>query len=542
MIFNILLIDETEAIQDFRTLLNNTDDTDILAASDYTSLFSILKQNSIHLIIINTTICSLDTLENLFDEASLKHDAIPVLILEDKLEEKENHDSLLVFDHVDSKTNRSIIFNKIKFCQNLYKKELQHDYNIKKLLYTDNLTQLPNRVKLIKDIQNDELGIDALAIIDIKSFKEINDFFGHKIGDKVLKAVVEIINNIISFVLDKVTLYKFSADVYSLANHGLEHKDFKDIVIFILSAIKNENIMEEGHEIDVSATAGITFSPKNNKLVTAGLALQAAKKQNKYYLEFYEELDSLREYENNMLWTKKLKKALDKDNIIVYFQPLVNNETMRVDKYECLVRLYDEDEDKVVSPFFFLDVSKKANQYKNITKIVIDKSFKEFDKLDFEFSINVSYEDISDKNFLLYIEDRLKKYKVANRVVWEILEDENIKDYSVLIDFINKVKQLGCKVAIDDFGSGYSNFEHILKMNVDYLKIDASLIRNIATDENSYKVVKTVIDFAKSLKLKTIAEFVENEDIFNITKDLGVNFSQGYFFSAPIAKPEIEKF
>ena len=101
------------------------------------------------------------------------------------------------------------------------------------------------------------------------------------------------------------------------------------------------------------------------------------------------------------------------------------------------------------------------------------------------------------------------------------------------------MKSLGCKVAIDDFGSGYSNFEHLLKMNVDYLKIDASLIKNIATDENSYKVTKTIIDFAKNLNLKTIAEFVENKEIFDIVKELGTDYSQGYYFSAPVSKPDI---
>ena len=133
-------------------------------------------------------------------------------------------------------------------------------------------------------------------------------------------------------------------------------------------------------------------------------------------------------------------------------------------------------------------------------------------------------------------------YNVAEKVVFEILEDENIKNYNLLSTFIDEVKILGCKVAIDDFGSGYSNFEHLLKMNVDYLKIDASLIKNIATDENSYKITKTIIEFAKSLNLKTIAEYVENKEIFELTKKLGVDYSQGYYFSEPIAHPEIVDF
>jgi len=539
MIYNILLIDDNNSYQHTTDILKILHDKTIYHGHNQDAIVKYIESYSIHIIIINTNYFELEVLDEIFSKNKEKFSELPVLIV-GEYDNIEKYKHLLVYDFIDIKKYDTLLLNKIKFCQMLYKKELEHENNIQKILYMDNLTQLPNRAKLIHDVQNTELGINALAVIDINSFKEINDFFGHRIGDVILKKVVDVINEMTKFVRNKVILYKFSADVYCLANTGLMKQDFKDMVMYILGSIESNVIYEGEHEIDIRATAGITFSPKNNKLITADLALHAAKQQHKNYLVFYEELDNIREYEKNMLWTKKLKKAMDSDNIIVYFQPLVNNETMKVDKYECLVRMLDEG--KVIAPFFFLDVSKKANQYANITKIVIEKSFKEFENLEFEFSINVSYEDIQDTEFIDFIKEKLEKYDVASRVVWEILEDEGIKNYNLLFDFIKEVKLFGCKVAIDDFGSGYSNFEHLLKMNVDYLKIDASLIRNVASDENSYKIVKTIIEFAKSLNLKTIAEYVENEEIFNITKDLGTNYSQGYHFSPPIHKPTIESF
>ena len=306
------------------------------------------------------------------------------------------------------------------------------------------------------------------------------------------------------------------------------------------SVYKNVFIFEQ-YEIDIRMTAGISFSNKNNKLITADIALQTAKKENKDYLVFFDELDKFQEYENNMHWTKKLKSAFIHDNIEVYFQPLVNNKTLKVDKYECLVRLIEEN-GKVISPYFFLDISKKSNQYKKLTRIVLEKSFKRFEHLPFEFSVNISYEDIESADLIDFIRSMISKNTISNRVVFEILEDESIKNYQCLVQFIDEVKALGCKIAIDDFGSGYSNFEHLLKMNVDYLKIDASLIKNVATDETSYKITKTIIEFAKNLNLKTIAEYVENEQIFNIVRDLGADYSQGYFFSEPIAIPNVSEF
>ena len=418
--------------------------------------------------------------------------------------------------------------------------EIEYKHELFKLLYTDNLTKFPNRTKLIEDLQNKVFKMESVCLLNINSFREVNDFFGHKVGDSILIDVAKLINKCIKG-YDNLRLYKFPSDSYCIANTEKSNDEFVELIKSITEAVYKKVFTFEHYEIDIRMTAGISFSNKNNKLITADIALQSAKKNHKDFLVFFDELDKFHEYENNMLWTKKLKSAFINDNIEVYFQPLVNNKTLNVDKYECLVRLVEEN-GKVISPYFFLDISKKSNQYTKLTRIVLEKSFKKFEELPFEFSVNISYEDIESSDFLNFIKSMLKKYNISNRVVFEILEDENIKSYELLISFIDEVKALGCKVAIDDFGSGYSNFEHLLKMNVDYLKIDASLIKNVAIDETSYKITKTIIEFAKSLNLQTIAEFVENEEIFKIVRELGADYSQGYFFSEPIAMPTAIEF
>ncbi|MBP7770109.1 MAG: bifunctional diguanylate cyclase/phosphodiesterase [Aliarcobacter sp.] len=418
--------------------------------------------------------------------------------------------------------------------------EVEHKHQLFKLLYTDNLTKFPNRTKLIEDLQNKIVHLDAICLININSFREVNDFFGHKVGDAILIDVAKLIDSHINKHLS-LCLYKFPSDSYCITNTGLSKENFIELIKNIIDSVYKKVFIFEQYEIDIRVSAGISFSDKNNKLITADIALQSAKKSNTDFLVFFDELDKFQEYENNMHWTKKLKSAFNNDNIEVYFQPLVNNKTLKVEKYECLVRLIDE-KGKVVTPFFFLDISKKSNQYTKLTKIVLEKSFKKFENLSFDFSVNISYEDIQSSDFLDFIKIMLKKYNVSNRVIFEILEDSNIKSYELLKLFIDEVKALGCKIAIDDFGSGYSNFEHLLRLNIDYLKIDASLIKNIAKDETSYKITKTIIEFAKSLNLQTIAEFVENEEIFEIVKELGADYSQGYFFSAPIALPNVIEF
>ncbi|MFB1032955.1 MAG: EAL domain-containing protein, partial [Aliarcobacter cryaerophilus] len=137
--------------------------------------------------------------------------------------------------------------------------------------------------------------------------------------------------------------------------------------------------------------------------------------------------------------------------------------------------------------------------------------------------------------FIDYLDNVLEKLKFEdrNRLVFEILESENLSDYDFLEEFVLKYKKLGVKIAIDDFGSGYSNFIRIIRLKPDYLKIDGSLIKNIDKDNNSYEIVKSIIAFSKTLNIKTIAEYVHSEEIFNLLLELDVDEFQGYYFGKP---------
>jgi PAS domain S-box-containing protein len=228
-----------------------------------------------------------------------------------------------------------------------------------------------------------------------------------------------------------------------------------------------------------------------------------------------------------------LKVALDDKKVISFFQPIINNTTKKVEKYEFLVRLITQ-EGEIISPFAFLDVAKKGRYYTQVTKIVLQNSFKTLRATDKEISMNLSTLDIENEDIQKLIFELLEEYQdVANRVVFELLESEDVKDFKTVTEFIKKVKPYGVKIAIDDFGSGYSNFERLLQYEPDILKIDGSLIKNILENILSKNIVETVVLFAEKQKIKTVAEFVENEMIFNAVKELGIDYSQGYAFGKP---------
>lgn len=396
---------------------------------------------------------------------------------------------------------------------------------------TDTLTGLGSRYKLVQDMA--ESTSPALAILNVDSFSEINDFYGHEEGDHV---IIELCNIIDSIVEDNsYNVYHLQGDEFVIFNKNIDRESFLNYIGEINKKVSKTHIFIGDEELDINLTTAISFEDKKRILSTADMALKVAKKKHENNLVYSDEISLNNEYKNNIKWAKKIKTSIANDNIVPVFQPIINNETGKIEKYECLVRL--KDDDKLISPFFFLDISKKTKQYTKITKIMIQKSFDMFKDEEFDFSINLTIEDILNENINDFIIDMLNKYNIGSRLVFEIVESESIEKFEEIYRFINNVKSHGCKIAIDDFGTGYSNFEYLLKLKADFIKIDGSMIKDIYKNEDAKNVVSTIVDFAKRMNIKTIAEFVEDESILEEVNKLGIDYSQGYYFSA--AKTEL---
>ena len=402
--------------------------------------------------------------------------------------------------------------------------------SLSKMAYTDSLTQLGNRLKLTQDIQKNSQ--NSIAILNIDNFRQVNDFYGHEFGDKLIVQISKIIHSLISQG-KSCNLYHLQGDEFVLLDTQFPKEVFEQKVSNILHFIENDNIDIENEQISVKLTAAMSFEKSDVILQTADMALQKAKKQN-IDIVVYKEEDSLnKQYENNIKWTKKLKLAIEEDRIVPFFQPIVNNKNEKYEKYESLVRIVETD-GKVISPFFFLDIAKQTKYYNTLTKIMLKKSFDYFkDKTNLEFSVNLTVDDILNDELQVYIFELLEQYNIGNRVVFEIVESESIENFQSVIDFIQKIKEHNCKIAIDDFGTGYSNFEYLMKLKADYIKIDGSMIKDIDKNKDARMVVSTIVDFAKKMNIKTIAEFVEDEKILNIVKELDIDYTQGYYYSEP---------
>jgi diguanylate cyclase (GGDEF)-like protein len=445
--------------------------------------------------------------------------------------EQKSYTSVVVYEinkKIDKKDISDEILREIQISEKAKEQEIK---NCKKQLlnkyFTDNLTSFPNLYQLRKDLQdNEEFGLITVAIDD---FATINNFYGFIIGDYIIEQVG---NYLVENIDEKI--YRVSGTEFTLfLKNDLDFYKLKEYLAKLYEKLKNITIMYQENEINVSLTlASCANSDMENLFSKVSMALKYAKDHRLPFWIYEDRMRFENEYEKNLNISNVVRKAVEKSKIIPYFQPIVDNKTLKIKKYECLARLMDEN-DNVIAPSLFIPISKRIKVYNFVTKIIIEKSFEVFENNDYEFCINLSMEDIINSEMFNFILQKLKSSKASNRVIFEIVESEAIKDFQKIERFINEIKRYGAKIAIDDFGDGYSNFSYLIKMNVDFLKIDGSLIKDIDTDKNSYLVVETIVDFATKLGIKTIAEFVHSSTVMDKVKEMGIDYSQGYYIDKP---------
>lgn len=402
----------------------------------------------------------------------------------------------------------------------------------------DLLTSLPNRNQLLEDL---ETAIKPIIFyINIDDFSGLNDFYGERVGDNILLRLTEILSQMQS---DKTfALYKLESDQFLLLfEEGYLSRDNLELYFEeMIQEIEKQVIAPEGkyqNRIAISVSGGaVTYYANDDyeKLILySNIARKKAREEHKKFLLFKHSMRKHEDYAHNTEWVKRIKEAINEDRIVCYYQPIYREKNTQAFKFETLVRLLDKD-GQAVSPFFFLEIAKKARLYPQITQIIIDKAFEKFENLpEYAFSINLTIDDILSDTTKNYIYQKLESFPHPERVIFEITESQEVDDYKIINNFIKYVKEYNVQIAVDDFGSGYANFEHILNIDADFIKVDGSLIKNVHTDPNSRIITEAIISFSKKLKRETIVEFVHNEEVYTIVKSLGADYCQGFYLGAP---------
>ena len=426
----------------------------------------------------------------------------------------------------------------LDYKQNLQQKVLEQTQDIqakneelKYKFYHDQLTNLKNIYAFYDDIS--KASHPRMMLIDINKFSTFNNMYGWDIGDEILRNFAQ---RLIQCKHNTCTAYRLSADQFVLTNNSVKELNWEHVAHKLLAKLTDMPICillnNEKIDINLMVTIAVVDNVEHkNILEYADMALKYAKQTHQPFIMYSSQLNKQTQYKKALDAIGLVKTALANDTLVPFFQPIIKSNYV---SYECLVRIIKDD--KIITPYFFIDDIKHTSYYTELTKTVINKSFEYFKDKPNMFSINLSFEDILNTHIVDYLKEKLHNNPISSRVIIEILESESIDNFDIVKDFVTQMKKLNVKIAIDDFGSGYSNFVYLQELCPDYLKIDGSLIKDVDTNKTSQIIVKTIISFAQQLGIKVIAEYIHNESVYKTMLEYGVYGLQGYYLGEPSNK------
>lgn len=396
----------------------------------------------------------------------------------------------------------------------------------------DILTQLPNIHALHKQVQKNDT--KSLILIEINDYALLNVKHNYILSNEILLEFTELLQ---PFAKEHhFSLYKVRHDQFALFRFSDDQKEDQKLERFVNILLEDIHNHPFGSRIQDEIYINTTISylsSHENIFEDAVLAMAYAKKHhlpcicNKTYNTFTQDIIEQQQCR------KTLRQAIKDKRIIPYYQGITDREGNLI-KYEVLMRLINNNEDEtVILPSEFLTIAKEEQYYTKLSELVFFQALKEMRQHTQKFSFNLAYDDFTNLAFLDKIEKYIVKHKLASQIIFEIVESDVIKKNLPLDHFIKRFRELGCEIAIDDFGSGYCNFSYILMIQPEYLKIDGSLIQELMSDKRAATVIQSVIDLAHTLNITVIAEYVSSEEIYMRLKSMGVDNFQGFYFYEP---------
>lgn len=390
--------------------------------------------------------------------------------------------------------------------------------------FIDPLTHLSNRHRLIFDM--DRYAYHTLVIIRLQNFKELNGFFGREIGDSLLQEFALWLERL------KYNAYRLGSDEFSLLIiEELSNKEIATYCEEFSYQLSQHGFIAGMEKVSLTAIMGVHAGDVLS-LAHADTALKSAIELSKTFAVYEESGDEDSKYRHNIQTAKNIREAFHTGRIICYYQPIISTLTGNVEKYETLARLIDTNA-AIIPPHDFLNVAQKTRLYPELTLTIVTQACNTFKDRTENFTVNLCALDVMDHSTIHAIEEMIVSTNTADRIIFELSEQDIYEHYIPMSLFIHHIKRFGSKIAIDNFGSSYSNFDKILHLEIDYLKIDGSLINKITHSPRHAQIIKTIAAFAEAIGAQAIAENVENAEVLDNVTGSGIAFAQGYYIGKP---------
>ena len=402
-------------------------------------------------------------------------------------------------------------------------------------LYHDPLTGLPNRYKLIEDLKHSKH--PKLAVMSFDKFHEVNAAYGIAIGDQILQRFAQRLLDLSHPQIENHQVYRLHGDTFAfLIDQSISYNDLKRILLKFVDDITG-NFYIGSKQINLSLTIG-AVAHVSDPLELAEMAFHEAETTNQQIVTYDNEVLLPDVYRKNLQETTELKAALDEKRLVPFFMPILNIKNNRVEKYECLARIVDNDGNVTGLPDGFLPVAYRAKLYPQITRTMLNHAIDAIRKTGCKISINISTTDINDPRTNQYLLRRIKATGVGEKLELEILESEPVRDYKLTRYFMQQLQALGCRIGIDDLGRDYSNYERLTRLPFDFIKVDHTIIRHLEKSPDADHLVKALVKLAREKGLQTVAEYCTYEETLAVIQHLGFDFAQGYCIGKPAASLE----
>jgi diguanylate cyclase (GGDEF)-like protein/PAS domain S-box-containing protein len=434
--------------------------------------------------------------------------------------------------------------------ENISKRKAMID-NLQRLAEHDSLTGLFNRHYFTEELDKfvtrkirGDKNYVALLYIDLDNFKYINDTMGHLAGDQLIVEAASILNN---RTREGDILARIGGDEFAVLLYRPDPMLLEEVAESFRKQFESYVFKYEGKIIDVACSIGAavldqTIKSKEQLLAKADFACHEAKRMGRNMIHIFtaEDDDCVNNMSVDIGWTHRIKHALEHDRFILACQPICNTVTQKTEYFEVLLRMLDE-RDEIIMPAGFLPAAERFSLITLIDFWVIENSVKYIHKKNqlkekIKLSINLSANSIEDMTIVEKIKRLLNAYDInPHDIMFEVTESAAMGNLQKASSILGEIQALGCKTALDDFGIGYSSFAYLKDLPIDVVKIDGSFVKDSANNSLHYAMVRSINDIAHEMEKQTVAEFVEDETVMSVLRELGVDYGQGYY----LGKPEI---
>lgn len=414
---------------------------------------------------------------------------------------------------------------------NLEKMVLQKSQELQHRCVHEYYTDLPNSIVLHNDIESQNY--HYMLLLDMSHFSTLNKEYGKDFANHIIVKTAQVLEHHIT---SRLKLYKTESDRFVILSKEQKQTTVVELCQQIVSFFDIKHITIDGIELPMTFNIGVSriANKVHDTIIQCEYALDKSKELGSRHFEIYDIDDRDYQQERDAIsWLKRTRELILEDKIEPYYQAIKNISKGEIYKYEVLARGIDNGE--IIEPRYFISQAERLGLISSITKMIINKSFAFFSQNDLLFSINITERDLLENYLEDFFQDKLQTYKIdPARVSIEILENITLQKYDCKIsEQLNRLKDIGFSISIDDFGVENSNFSRLLNIELDYIKLDGIYIRNLKLSERNRTITRAIVNLAKTLNIKTIAEFVEDEEIYSLVQECDIDYAQGYHIGKP---------